>query len=453
MKESVLLFASYRLYISGGNEICMLQRLKDKFINSKEIKNASWIIAGRVIQMVLSFFVSVLTARYLGPGNYGVINYAAAYIAFFTSLCTLGINSVIIKDFVDHQDEQGEAIGTSLLLRGVSSLLSAFMIVGIVSIIDEGEKITIVVAALQSIALLFQVTDTFNYWFQSRYQSKITSLATLIAYVMASAYRIVLLALGKSIIWFALANAVDYICMAIVLLIAYKKYNGPKLSFSWVKGKSLLRSSYNYILSGMMVAIYGQTDKFMLKQMMNETSVGYYSLASSINQMWVFILTAIIDSMYPTILSLYSRGDEKQFERKNRQLYAVVIFISVFVAIMFMIFGEFLIRLLYGDAYSPALEPLNIIVWYTVFSYLSVARNAWVVCKNNQKYLKYMYCSAAVLNVFLNWIMIPVWGTSGAALASLITQIFTSLLLPCIWKDMRPNVKLMLDAFRLKGIR
>lgn len=430
----------------------MLRGIKDKLLGSKEFKNASWLIIGRVIQMILSFVVSIFTARYLGPSDYGVINYAGAYVAFFTSLCTLGINSIIIKDFVDNPDQQGITIGTSLLLRIISSVLSSIMIVGIVSIVDYGETETIVVSALCSVALVFQVFDTINYWFQSRYQSKVTAIATLLAYLAISAYKIILLILHKDVEWFAFANSVDYIFLAIFLVISYKKYNGPKWSFSWKKGKYLLSRSYHYIISGMMVAIYGQTDKLMLKQMMNETSVGYYSLASSINLMWVFVLQAIIDSMYPTIMNLY-KTDRDQFEKKNRQLYAIVIYVSIFVAVMFILFGNLAIKVLYGDAYLPAAEPLKIITWYTIFSYLGVARNAWIVCENKQKYLKYMYLSAVFINIILNYFMIPLWGASGAAAASLITQICTSIVLPCFIKDMRPNVKLMLQAFLLKNIR
>ena len=430
----------------------MIQKIKNGLLKSKEFKNASWLIAGRIIQMVLSFIVSVFTARYLGPANYGVINYAGAYVAFFTSLCTLGINSIIIKDFVDAPKEQGTAIGSTLLLRAVSSVLSVITIVGIVSIIDRGESVTVAVAALCSVALIFQVFDTINYWFQSRYQSKVTAIATLIAYIAVSVYKIVLLIFHKDVIWFAFANSIDYIFLAIVLIIAYKMYSGPKLSFSWGKGKYLLSKSYHYILSGMMVAIYGQTDKLMLKQMLDETSVGYYSLASSINLMWVFVLQAIIDSMYPTIMNLY-KGEKAQFEKKNRQLYAIVIYISIFVAIMIILFGKFAIAILYGDAYLPAAEPLKIITWYTIFSYLGVARNAWIVCEDKQKYLKYMYLSAAIINIILNYVMIPVWGASGAAAASLITQICTSIILPCFIRELRPNVRLMLQAFFLRNIK
>lgn len=182
----------------------MLSIVKEKFARSKEAKNAVWIIGGRVAQMVLSFFVGILTARYLGPSNYGIMNYAAAYVAFFTSFCTLGINSVIIKDFVDYPDEQGDAIGTALFLRALSSVVSALMIWGIVSIVDHDEPTIIAVTVLSSIALVFQIADTLNYWFQSRYQSKVSSIATLISYIITSSYRIFLLVAHKDIRWFAL---------------------------------------------------------------------------------------------------------------------------------------------------------------------------------------------------------------------------------------------------------
>lgn len=430
----------------------ILSIVKEKFARSKEAKNAVWIIGGRVAQMILSFFVGILTARYLGPSNYGIMNYAAAYVVFFTSFCTLGINSVIIKDFVDYPDEQGDAIGTALFLRALSSVVSALMIWGIVSIVDHDEPTIIAVTVLSSIALVFQIADTLNYWFQSRYQSKVSSIATLISYIITSSYRIFLLVAHKDIRWFALASSIDYICVAIVLFMAYVKNGGPGLSISRKKINDLLSKSYNYILASMMVAIYGQTDKLMLKQMLDEASVGYYSLASTINNMWVFILTAIIDSIYPTII-MYSKNDKDAFEKKNRQLYAIVIYVSICVAAGFMIFGKLIIKLLYGDAYLPALMPLKIVCWYTIFSYLGTARNAWIVSTNNQKYLKYICGGAAVANVLLNWIFIPIWGASGAALASLLTQIATIVVIPCFIKDMRPNVKLMLEAVLLKNMK
>ena len=429
-----------------------IKSIWDKIKDSKEAANAGWLVAGKISYMLLAFVLSILTARFLKPDNYGLLDYAKAYVTLFTAFCTLGINSVIIKDFVDYPDEIGKTIGTTLFMRAISSLLSNMVIIMIVSLVDRGEKETIIVTALCSVALVFQIFDIFNYWFQARYESKVTAIATFAAYVVASVYQIIILIVGANVRWFAFATSVDYICLAVFLVAAYKKHDGPALSVSLQKGKQLLKSSYHYILSGMMVAIYAQTDRLMLKQMLGEATVGYYSAASTLNNAWGAVLSAIITAVYPTIIMLHKKS-QSAFERKNRQLYAIVIYTSLAVAIVLAVFGKFIIKILYGEAYLPAAAPLSIITWYTAFSYLGVARDAWIVCEEKQKYLKYIYAAAAAMNIVLNYFMIPKWGASGAALASLITQIATSVVLPGFIKDLRPNVKLMGEALILRGIK
>lgn len=418
---------------------------------NKVVKNAGWIIGGRLVNKLLAFLVGILTARYLGPSNYGLINYAAAYISFFASICTLGINSIIVKNFVDHPDEEGKTIGTTLLLRAVSSLLSALMIVGIVGIVDRDEPLTVVVVALCSVGLIFQIFDTLNYWFQARLQSKYSALASLASYAAVSVYKIVLLVLGKSVEWFALASALDYTVLAVVLAAAYFKNGGQRFTASWAKAKELLSSSTSFIISGLMISIYACTDKLMLKQMLGEASVGYYSLASAISVSWAFVLSAIIDSLYPEIVQSFNTN-RIYYERKNRQLYAIVFYTSLFMSAAICLLARPFIEILYGASYLPAVQPLRIVVWYTAFSYLGVARNAWMVCENRQKYLKYLYMGAAAINVVLNLLFIPPWGASGAAAASLITQIATIVLMPAVIRPLRANTKLMLDAVLLRGV-
>ena len=415
----------------------------------KEGKNALWLIFGRIIQMLISFFVNILSARYLGPNNYGLVNYGLAYVSFFTSLCTLGLNSVIIRNFVEFPEEEGQAIGTALLLRIISSILSVIMIWCIVSVVDKNEPLTKSVVLLSSISLIFHVFETFNFWFQSKYKSKVTSIATLLAYTLVATYKIILLILSKNILWFAVANSIDYILIALFLYLAYKKSKGPRLCFSKYKAKQLLEKSWHYILSGMMIAVYGQTDKLMLKHMLNEAEVGYYATATSLSLCWVFVLSAIIDSMYPTIIA-YHKKSKEAFNEKNKQLYSIVIYLSFFVSIFISIFGYQGILFLYGENFLGAVTPLSIVTWYTALSYLGVARNAWIVCENKQRYLKYMYFNAALLNVLLNYILIPKYAASGAAIASLVTQLSTSIILPFFIKEMRPNCKLMLQAINPK---
>ena len=201
-----------------------------------------------------------------------------------------------------------------------------------------------------------------------------------------------------------------------------------------------------------MVAIYGQTDKVMLKQMVGEAETGFYSTAVSLNAAWCFVLIAIIDSMYPSIMKAFQK-DEEMFKKRNKQLYAIVFYLAVAASVLYTIFAEFLVGTLYGEAYLPTVMPLRIITWYTAFSYLGGARNAWVVCEDRQKYLVIIYAVSAAANVVLNFLLIPDFGASGAAAASLVTQILTILVVPFFVKGLRENAKLMVEAIFLKGVR
>ena len=111
------------------------------------------------------------------------------------------------------------------------------------------------------------------------------------------------------------------------------------------------------------------------------------------------------------------------------------------------------VRILYSSDFDGSIIPLRIITWYVAFSYLGVARDIWLVCENKQKYSKYIYLLAAISNVALNFVFIPILGASGAAIASLLTQILTSLVLPCVFKELRPNVALILKGITFYDFR
>ena len=102
-----------------------------RLLKNRVAKNAGWLVGSKVVQMILSFFISLLTARYLGPSNYGLINYATAYTTFFSALCSLGLNSIIVKELLDNPDSEGNVLGTVIGMKLLSSICSVLCIVGI----------------------------------------------------------------------------------------------------------------------------------------------------------------------------------------------------------------------------------------------------------------------------------------------------------------------------------
>lgn len=420
-------------------------------LKNKIVRNASWIVGVRILRMIISFAVSILTTRFLGPSGFGSINYGMAYTAFFLSVCTLGLNNILVKEFVDCRFDEGTVLGTSLCLRTISSFLSAGVIFCIVSVVDAGDPTVIQITMLCSISLIFQVFEVFNYWFQARLESKVTSLISLAAFVVMSAYKVWLYVQGKGVVWFAFSTTIDYIVMGVLLLIAYICAHGSRLRVSWICARAMLKDSCHFILPNVMVAVYAYVDKIMLRQMIDDAEVGCYSTAVSFCTVWCFVLAAIIDSMVPSIMEAHKQ-DPVLFRRRNCQLYALVFYISVGASTLITVLAEPLVLLLYGEAYRGAILPLRIITWYTAFSYLGTARGTWMICEGKQRYLKYIYMSAALANVLLNWLFIPIWGASGAALASLISQVLT-IFFPLCLRPVRENAYMMIDAILLRGIR
>ena len=200
-----------------------------------------------------------------------------------------------------------------------------------------------------------------------------------------------------------------------------------------------------------MVSVYNCTDRFMLKHLLDEASVGYYATATSLATVWTFVLSAVIDSVTPGIMQAFHE-DRERYTRHNRQLYALVFYLSAGVSAVITLLARPAVGLLYGQEYLPSVRPMQVITWYNAFSYLGVARGAWVVCEGKQQYLTPLYIGSALVNVVLNFLLIPRWGATGAAVASLLTQISTTFVFPLVIRPLRPNGLLMCQAVLLRDV-
>lgn len=413
------------------------------------VKNMSWMVGERLVQMCVGFIISLISARYLGPTNYGVINYTLAFVTFFTSLSSLGLDGIIINRIVSESENQGKILGTALVMRLISSALSWISIILILFFLHPNEIVYVIVGALQGIRLIFASFEMLDMWFQSRLQSKIPAILRTITYFIVSGYKIYILATAKSVEWFAFSNSLDGIIISFLFYFAYKKNKGQAFEFDWSVGKSLLKMSSSFILAGLMVQIYAQTDKMMLGQLLSVESVGYYSIGSYLNNLFNFIPTAIIASLRPGIISAYSESHDR-FVNKLEKMYSLVFWGCIVYALFITIFAPIMINFLYGEAYSPAIIPTQIIVWCGVWSQMGVARDVWIICEKKQKYSPFFALLGAITNVCLNFVLIPILGTSGAAIATIISQFVTGFVVTALFNDTRIHNRYIIDAVLLK---
>lgn len=405
--------------------------------NRQVASNAAWIIGGKVIQSVLGVLITMLTARYLGPGNYGLVNYASSLVAFVTPIAQLGLNAILVNELINYPEREGETLGTAMVMSLISGLLCMLGLAAFTLLANPNEPVTLVVCILYSIVLLAHAVEMVQFWFQAHLKSKYVSIATLLAYLAKSAYQIVLLINQSSIYWFAVTSALDIFLIDAIILYLFSK-NG-KLSFSKHAAKRMFSQSKHYIVSSMMVTIFANTDRIMIKMMLGDSQTGFYSAAVACAGLTGFVFSAIISSMRPVILD-ENEKNEVRFSKYLTALYSVIIYLSLLQCVAIALFAPTIIQILYGEAYTSAVEPLRWIVWYTTFSYIGSVRNIWILAKKKHGILWKINLIGALGNIALNLMLIPIWGITGAAVASLMTQIVTNVVLCFVIDELRPTI-------------
>ncbi len=424
-------------------------------MNKRFLKNTAWIISGKIIQYLISFVVGVFTASYLGPSNYGILGYVTSIVIMFTAFANLGLGNFIVKEIVKNKGDEGTIVGTAMVLQIISSLIAYVLINVTIIACNVGNTVMYVCAMLQGFGLVLQFSDNINYYYQSKLESKVPTIITLCAYVIVQVYKIVLLILKASVELFALANTLDYFVIATAMLISYKVRKGPKIRFSKTVAKSILKQSVPFVFAGTISVLYASLDKIMLKEMLTSTdAVGYYNVAHSIAMVWCFVVSAFITSFAPLIYeAVHNEGTEsKVYKTRLKQMYFVVFWLGVMASTCIDVISPFLIKYAYGESYKPAIIPTLILTWAGVFSYLGVARGIQFVCENKQKYFAVFAFLTVVVNVIMNYALIPVLQTSGAAIATVVSEFFVCFIAPFFFKKTRNVCVNIIQGVVGKGI-
>lgn len=415
------------------------------------IANMSWLMGGKIVNMILSFFVSLATARYLGPSNFGSINYVAAYVSFFSSIASLGLSVIVIKEVSSGEEDDNKVIWTGILMRFLTAVASTIAVVAFFAIAKRNDPLLVPIAALESIAILASAFDTFMYWFQGKLLGKYVSIAGVIAYLAMSLYRLYLLANGADILWFAFATSVDTLVLALVLFIFYVKENGFRPVISLPLGRKLLKQSYHYLISGLIAILYSKIDQIMLGDMLDKTSVGLYSAALTIAGLWGMIPSAFIQSVSP-ILYKNAQTDRGMFLKRLKQSYAGIWFLNVCWSLAISLFSYWVVLLLYGAEYMGARKALIIVVWYSGISSLGSLTQVYLATENKNKYINYFALAGLVTDVALNALLIPHFGITGAAVATLATYCVIHIVMPLVIKDTREAAVLILQGMIFRDV-
>jgi O-antigen/teichoic acid export membrane protein len=410
------------------------------------LSNTGYLFGEKVFNMGLSLIVGIYVARYLGPDDYGIWQYAQSLIALFTAIAGLGTANIVIRDLVQSPEKEKAILGTTFTLMICAGVVSAIAVVAIGFWLNN-EGVTRWLIVIVSVSLVLQAFQAFDYWFQSRVLSKYSVYARTGAVVVVSILKVIFILFSLSVIYFALTAIIAGLVTGFIWVYSYNKHEKKtaKWTFDAEYAKGLLKDAWPLILSGISVAIYMKIDQVMLKNMMDSNAVGNYAVAVKISELWYFIPMAIASSVFPSIIQSKKESLEKYYSRLQ-YLYDIMAGMALVIAIPMTFLSSYIIIFLFGAEYASGGSVLAVHIWAGLFVFLGVARSRWIINENYQWYGMVFTLAGAAANILLNMWLIPIMGIMGAAWATVISQAIAAWVLASVFTETKIAFKMSTKA-------
>lgn len=424
------------------------QKLKDRIELQKIISNTGWLIGDKVIQIIINLFVGVWVSRYLGPDQRGIYLYANSFVTLLVPFSALGIGAILVRELVREPESKGELMGSGFGIQVASYLLLLPLMIMAVILLRTGETLVIWSVIIIACGNLFATGRIFNFWFQSILQSKYVVLATRIVEFVIAALRVFLLLINASLLAFVAIAALE-----LFLLFAAKLYfyirTGESIRiwrFNLSRAKELLRDGWPLTFSFLAVTVYLQIDSVMLGQLLDDHAVGIFGEAGRISSMWYLLPNAVAVSVYPALVRARGSLSPKQYHRRVQQFLDIMVLIGFAFAIPAAIFAPMLISKLYGSEFAASGSVLTILATTFIFVSLRQGMDRWLMVENRTRVTMWSIFLGIILNIVLNFWMIPLFGVYGTAWSTVIA-IAISVYLPCLLiPNLRPLFKQLVLA-------
>jgi len=400
-----------------------LSRFKNRSGLRAIISNTGWLFGDRILRMGTSLVVGVWVARYLKVENYGLFNYALAFVSLFSPILTLGLDDVVVRHLVRNSENKEDILGTTFWLKLLGGIASVLLAVCTLFFLGEHETIKISLVAILAMGGIFRAAETIELWFQSQIQSKYTVIAKNAAYLLNNLIKIALILTQAPLLAFAWITLAEFVMSAIGLGIVYQARGLSLWSWKWnfSSAKTLLKESLPLIFSGFAIMIFMKIDLVMLGQMMGNKEVGIYSAAVRISEIWYFIPGAIVASVAPAIYKAKEESESLYYKR-IAQLLRLLACISLAISIPMTFLSNKIIMVMFGSGYADAGPILAVHIWTSLFVFMGIATSPWFIAEGLNNISLGKTLLGALLNIVLNLLLIPKYSGMGAAISTILSQ-------------------------------
>ncbi len=403
--------------------------------------------------MATGLFVGIWVSRYLGPERFGMFSYAIAFSAIFSSIAKLGLDGIVVRDLVREPNQRDLYLGTAFWLK-LGGAIVTLAVIAFIVLFSSNDSTTNLYIFIIASGTIFQSFEVVDFYFQSRVLSKFVSICKLLQLMLSSLIKLYLIFTGADLIWFVLVSLFDQISLGVSLSVAYQYQKIGKFysHFNLTTAKQLLTNSWPLIFGGFILMVQARIDQVMLKVMIGNVELGYYSAAMRLIEAFCFIPIILTNSVLPAIVNAKKKSVYLYRARLNN-LYRLMMILFIIVAVPIYFFGDDIIIFLYGDAYAPAGSILTLLAIRLIFTNYGVVRSAYLMTENLMMYSMLSVLIGTLINLLLNYIWIPSYHSIGAIWAANMSFMMSTFIIDFLYYKTRSNFYIMIKSMFLLNFK
>lgn len=387
------------------------------------------LLAGQIITIVLTYFYTIYTARYLGANGFGILSFAISFTAISCLLVDLGLSVLITREVSRNYSLADKYIENIFAIKTILTIITLGITTIVINMFGFPSKTVIIVYLITFSTIFTSFANMFNSIFQAFQKMEYISVGRVLNSMLIFAGTIIAINQNLDLIYFAAIYFLsNLIFLGYSIYVYSRKFLIPKIEFDILFWKSLLKESMPYWMTSVFVIIYFRMDMIMLSMMKGDEVVGWYAAAYRLIDGLSVIPGVFMSVMFP-VFSKYYVDSKDTLDLAFKKSLKFLVIIAIPIGIGTTILADEIILLFYGRGYVPSAGALKILIWANVLSFISWAPATLLNSTNKQRTLMIFTCIGAVLNLVLNYLLIPSWSYEGAGIATVITEFVVGLLM------------------------
>tara|TARA_B100000886_G_scaffold329450_1_gene278828 strand:+ start:2372 stop:3652 length:1281 start_codon:yes stop_codon:yes gene_type:complete len=409
--------------------------------------NTNWLMIEHVFRAAATLLISILLARYLGPIQFGTFNFIIAIYSIIHALSKLGLDGILVRDFVNNEEKEKNILSTSFWLK-VSFSIFIIITVAIVFMLSNRDSINYSYLMIMSCVLIFQSFDVIQFYLEAKVLGKVIAICKFVQVAISTALKIFLIYIEANLYFFFIVFVIDALVISIAYLSVLNR-NAFSLFPKYFRiniAKKLISDSFPLIISALAVIVYMRIDQIMLNYFFGSYEVGIYSISIKLSEALYFIPIIITTSVFPLLIAA-KRKSLTSYMQSTQILYTALVWLAIFITTFIFFSSDLIVNLLFGDIYAESARVLKIHALSMVFVFIGVASEKYLINENLTTISLKRTLTGAISNIVLNIFLIPKMGVIGAAIATLISQFIANFMYDLFDKRLHNQLKLKVKAF------